>query len=103
MGHIIAAMSTVRVSNIPSNKETLDTVHQLFLSFGNILNITQHSSHIDVQFQDMGDAQSAIDNMSGFELFRKFIQVSKAKEISSVDTLEEKKPVWEQDSEFNVE
>jgi RNA recognition motif-containing protein len=96
-------MSTVRVSNIPSNKETMDTVHQLFLSFGNILNITQHSSYIDVQFQDIGDAQSAIDNMSGFELFGKFIQVSKAKEISSVDTLEEKKPVWEQVSEFNVE
>lgn len=90
-------MSTVRVSNLPSAPDTLDTVHQLFLSFGNILNVTNHSSYIDIQFQDLGDVQPAIDNMSGFELFGKFIHVSKAKEKSVDDASHGKGPVWDQE------
>lgn len=70
-------MSTVRVSNIPADAATLDAVHELFLSFGNILQLSPHGSYIDVQFQDITDAQAALDNMTGFELFGKHLQISK--------------------------
>lgn len=93
--------STVRVSNLPAQPNTVETVQQLFESFGNILQLTQHSSsssYIDVQFQDIGDAQEAVNNMEGFELFGKYLHVSKIKESDDSNAVQhDKKPVWEQE------
>ncbi|CEP22880.1 unnamed protein product [Cyberlindnera jadinii] len=93
--------STVRVSNLPAQPNTVETVQQLFESFGNILQLTQHSSsssYIDVQFQDIGDAQEAVNNMEGFELFGKYLHVSKIKENDDSNAVQhDKKPVWEQE------
>lgn len=51
---------------------------------------------MDVQFQDIEDSQSAIDNMNGFQLFDTFIHVTRAKNDTSLEsTIEPNKPIWE--------
>ncbi len=82
---------------------TEETIHSLFLSFGNILSITSQKNYIDIQFQEISDAQAALDNMTGFKLFDSYLQVSKISEYNPLDSLEEKKPIWEQNHVLNQE
>lgn len=88
-----------QIINTPANlpKEATDeTIHSLFLSFGNILNLQRTQNYIDIQFQDIEDSAAAIENMKGFKLFDTYLQVSKIAEFNPTDNLEEKKPIWDQ-------
>lgn len=94
-------MSTVRVTNLPKDV-SLDGIVELFTAFGPILNYTQHNAHIDIQFQEIQDAQASIDNMTGFQYFDRYLHVSKVSEHNPLDTLESRKAIWDQDHEMNV-
>jgi RNA recognition motif-containing protein len=82
-------------ANLPKEANE-DIIHSLCLSFGNILNVKKGNNYIDIQFQEIEDSTAAVENLKGFKLYDMYLQVSKIGEFNPLDSLEEKRPIWEQ-------
>lgn len=89
-----------------------DVIHSLFLPFGPIVSLTlplatdspaQNKGYAEVHYEDARDAAAALDNMDGFELFDRPLRVKPsaitaphASGAISVDTIDTKKSIWNQ-------
>lgn len=82
----------------------------LFLPFGPIIDIllpidnkAKNTSRgfADVQFENIGDAEAAIDNMEGAEVYGKVLRVRRS--TKEGPKLDQKKAVWEQVTAAQVE
>merc|ERR1719474_1426934 len=77
------SQSTLYVGGLES-KVTSETLHAAFLPFGEIISISipvdhstkEHRGFGFVEFEDIDDAQHAIDNMDGAELFGRSLRVN---------------------------
>jgi RNA recognition motif-containing protein len=101
--------ATVYVGGL-SPKVTTNTLHDAFLPFGEIADVTlpknekpksdePHRGFAYIEFEDPEDAKEAIDNMDHAELFGRVLKVSAAKAPKSADEgLNSRTAVWEQAS-----
>jgi peptidyl-prolyl isomerase E (cyclophilin E) len=81
---------------------TKEYIHSLFLAFGPIVDVFvatnangESRGHADVQFEDPDDAEAAVDNMEGAQVFGKTLRVRLSS--GTVTSHDSKKPVWEQE------
>ena len=80
---------------------TEETVRAAFVPFGEILEVNlpvdgasgKHRGFAFVQFDERGDAEDAIDNMHGAELFDRTLRVNVAKPDTAAKSSH--RPVWE--------
>jgi RNA recognition motif-containing protein len=108
------AKSTLFVGGLAPNV-TSQTLHEAFIPFGPIIDITipppelpsskdPHRGFGYVEFETLGDAKEAIDNMDQSELFGRVIRVNVAKERKAEgEGLGSKTAIWEQVSSLVVD
>ncbi|KAG5363855.1 hypothetical protein CJU89_3040 [Yarrowia sp. B02] len=97
-------LARVEVENIESQVPK-DTIHELFLSFGPVVEVNLHKrpsgiQHGSVQFEEAEDAAAAVDNMGGYDLFGKPLRVRLAK--GDTEQFDNNKPCEYFDADWTI-
>eukprot|EP01084_Bolivina_argentea_P085915 155309_1 len=105
------SQSTLYVGGLDS-KVTSEILHAAFLPFGEIIHISipmdqstkEHRGYGFVEFEDSNDAEHAIDNMDGSELYGRVLRVNLSKQHGNSITNQDKyRSVWSSDTDKYVQ
>eukprot|EP01084_Bolivina_argentea_P052204 95906_1 len=108
------SQATIYVGGLDS-KVNSETLHAAFLPFGEIIHISipmdqsnkEHRGYGFIEFEDSNDAEHAIDNMDGSELFGRVLRVNLSKQSSNnnsgINNKDKYRSIWSTDTDKYVQ
>eukprot|EP00483_Globobulimina_turgida_P011574 UN11596 len=108
------SQSTIYVGGL-DGKVNSETLHAAFLPFGEIIHISipidqtnkEHRGFGFIEFEDSNDAEHAIDNMDGSELFGRVLRVNLSKQDGSSKNKNQNsdkyRSIWSSDTDKYVQ